>query len=44
MPSGDAAARPAVGYYVAERVMFMDRWIRHSTQYPRYQLRLLKAG
>ncbi len=33
-----------VGYYVAERVMFMDRWIRHSTQYPRYQLRLLKIG
>ncbi|MEO1621758.1 MAG: glycosyltransferase family 2 protein, partial [Cyanobacteria bacterium J06632_3] len=30
-----------VGYYVAERVMFMDRWIKHSTQYPRYQLRLL---
>jgi len=31
-----------VGYYVAERVMFMNRWIRHSTQYPRYQLRLLR--
>ena len=29
-----------VGYYVAERVMFMGRWIRHSTQYPRYQMRL----
>ncbi|MDY6936795.1 MAG: glycosyltransferase family 2 protein [Cyanobacteriota bacterium] len=29
-----------IGYYVAERVMFMDRWIRHATQYPRYQLRL----
>ena len=28
------------GYYVAERVMFMGRWIRHSTQYPRYQMRL----
>jgi glycosyltransferase involved in cell wall biosynthesis len=27
-------------YYVAERVMFMGKWIRHSTQYPRYQLRL----
>ena len=34
----------AVGFYVAERVMFMGRWIRHSTQYPRYQLRLLKKG
>jgi hypothetical protein len=31
-----------VGYYVAERVMFMNHWIRHSTQYPRYQLRLLR--
>lgn len=31
-----------VGYYVAERVMFMERWIRHSTQYPRYQLRLFR--
>ena len=29
------------GYYAAERVMFMNRWIKHSTQYPRYQLRLL---
>ena len=29
-----------VGYYVAERVMFMGHWIRYSTQYPRYQLRL----
>ncbi|MEO0541505.1 MAG: glycosyltransferase family 2 protein [Cyanobacteria bacterium P01_A01_bin.105] len=33
-----------VGYYVAERVMFMGRWIRRSTQYPRYQLRLLQVG
>lgn len=33
-----------IGYYVAERVMFMGRWIRYSTQYPRYQLRLLKHG
>ncbi|HTL87923.1 MAG TPA: glycosyltransferase family 2 protein, partial [Leptolyngbya sp.] len=30
------------GYYVAERVMFMGKWIRHSTQYPRYQLRLFQ--
>ena len=34
----------AVGYYVAERVIFMGSWIRRSTQYPRYQLRLLKKG
>lgn len=33
-----------VGYYVAERVMFMGSWIRRSTQYPRYQLRLLRHG
>ncbi|MBD1853571.1 glycosyltransferase family 2 protein [Leptolyngbya sp. FACHB-711] len=33
-----------VGYYAAERVMFMGRWIRRSTQYPRYQLRLLRHG
>lgn len=33
-----------VGYYAAERVMFMGRWIKHSTQYPRYQLRLLRRG
>jgi glycosyltransferase involved in cell wall biosynthesis len=31
-----------IGYYVAERVMFMDRWIRFSTQYPRYQMRLFR--
>jgi glycosyltransferase involved in cell wall biosynthesis len=33
-------SRAHVGYYVAERVLFMNRWIRHSTQYPRYQMRL----
>lgn len=33
-----------VGYYVAERVMFMNRWIRRSTQYPRYQMRLFRKG
>lgn len=31
-----------IGYYVAERVMFMGKWIRRSTQYPRYQLRLFQ--
>jgi len=29
-----------IGYYVAEQVIFMERWIKHSTQYPRYQMRL----
>lgn len=33
-----------VGYYVAEQVIFMNHWIRNSTQYPRYQLRLLQKG
>lgn len=33
-----------IGYYVAERVMFMNRWIRRSTQYPRYQMRLFRHG
>lgn len=31
-----------IGYYVAERVMFMNSWIRRSTQYPRYQMRLFR--
>ena len=31
-----------IGYYVAERVMFMNQWIRYSTQYPRYQMRLFQ--
>lgn len=35
-----ARSGKAIGYYVAERVMFMGKWIRHSTQYPRYQMRL----
>jgi glycosyltransferase involved in cell wall biosynthesis len=34
----------AIGYYVAERVMFMEKWIRYSTQYPRYQMRLFEKG
>jgi glycosyltransferase involved in cell wall biosynthesis len=33
-----------IGYYVAERVMFMNTWIRRSTQYPRYQMRLFRHG
>jgi glycosyltransferase involved in cell wall biosynthesis len=31
-----------IGYYVAERVIFMGQWIRRSTQYPRYQMRLFQ--
>jgi glycosyltransferase involved in cell wall biosynthesis len=33
-----------IGYYVAERVIFMGRWIKHCTQYPRYQMRLFNKG
>ena len=31
-----------IGYYVAERVIFFGNWIRRSTQYPRYQMRLFR--
>ena len=31
-----------IGYYVAEQVLFMGSWIRYSTQYPRYQMRLFR--
>ena len=34
----------AIGYYVAEQVIFMGTWIRRSTQYPRYQMRLFEKG
>jgi glycosyltransferase involved in cell wall biosynthesis len=37
-----AQSQDAIGYYVAERVMFLGQWIRHSTQYPRYQMRLFQ--
>jgi glycosyltransferase involved in cell wall biosynthesis len=33
-----------VGYYVAEKMIFMGKWIRYSTQYPRHQMRLFKKG
>jgi len=31
-----------LAYYVAERVIFLGSWIRRSTQYPRYQMRLFR--
>ncbi len=37
-------SQKAIGYYVAERVIFMGKWIRYSTQYPRYQMRLFQKG
>ena len=30
------------GWLVPARIMFMGRWIRHASQYPCYQLRLVK--
>lgn len=31
-------------YYAAEKMMFMGKWIKYSTQYPRHQMRLFKKG
>lgn len=33
-----------VGAYVAGRNYFLGRWLKYSTMYPSYQLRLLKPG
>jgi len=35
---------PNVGYYLTCRNYFLGRWIKHSTLYPSWQLRLLKLG
>jgi len=32
------------GYFVPNRIFFMGRWIRHCTQYPYPQVRLVKQG
>ncbi len=39
-------ARPGeyVGGYIAGRNYFLGRWLKYSTMYPSYQLRLLKLG
>lgn len=31
-------------YFVANRIMFLGRWIKHSSQYPYHQVRLVKRG
>lgn len=31
-------------YFVANRLMFLGRWIRRSSQYPYYQVRFVKLG
>lgn len=31
-------------YFVANRLIFLGRWIKHSSQYPYHQVRLVKVG
>ena len=31
-------------YFVANRIIFLGRWIKHSSQYPYHQVRLVKRG
>jgi glycosyltransferase involved in cell wall biosynthesis len=31
-------------YFVANRIIFLGRWIKHSSQYPYHQVRLIKIG
>lgn len=38
------APGPAVGAFIAGRSYFLGAWIRRSTYFPTYQLRLLKSG
>lgn len=33
-----------VGFYVARRVIFLGRWLKHSYWYPDFNLRLLRLG
>jgi glycosyltransferase involved in cell wall biosynthesis len=35
---------PHVGFYLTYRNYFLNRWIKHCTLYPTWQLRLLKLG
>jgi glycosyltransferase involved in cell wall biosynthesis len=42
---GDAVSRDEKSaYLVANKLMFMGRWIRHASMYPYYQARLLRRG
>jgi glycosyltransferase involved in cell wall biosynthesis len=38
------AADAHSAYFIANKLMFMGRWIRHASMYPYYQARLLKRG
>lgn len=35
---------PVVGYYLCYRNHFLGTWLKHSTRFPTWQLRLLKRG
>lgn len=35
---------PIVGYYLANRLILGEKWLRYSGQYPTYQLRLFRLG
>jgi len=39
-----ASPGPQVGGYIAGRNYFLGQWLKYSTMYPSYQLRLLKLG
>lgn len=42
---GDVASRDEKSaYLLANKLMFMGRWIRHASMYPYYQARLLRQG
>jgi glycosyltransferase involved in cell wall biosynthesis len=31
-------------YYIANKIIFLNRWVRHASMYPFYQARLLRLG
>jgi glycosyltransferase involved in cell wall biosynthesis len=41
---GVIAAEKHSAYFVANRIIFLGRWIKHSSQYPYHQVRLVKRG
>lgn len=40
----DGRGAANVAYWVPSRMVFMGKWIRHSSGYPTYQVRLFKRG
>ena len=39
-----ANPQPHSGYYIARRLFFLGRWLRHAYWYPDFNLRLFKVG